>query len=509
MKYERIRNTRRNALWGLMEKLCAILLPFLTRTALIRLLGLGYAGIGGLLTAVLQVLSLAELGLSSAIQFSLYRPLADNDTDKVCALLAFYRKTYRRIGFCVLLLGGALFPLLPRLIAADLPRDVRLWAVYAAYLTHAVTGYFLYPSQKALLLASQRNDTVSRSALLMRAITSLCQISALLLARDYHLFIVFLPLSALGEQLLCARQAKKLFPQYACRGELGQADRTGILEKTKGLLVHRLCGQTRNAFDQLFLSAFFGLTVVGIYGNYFYILQSVRSLLDVITFSMSAGVGNSVALDSPEKNYHDLCVFTFLYECLCGVCTVCLLCLYQPFMTLWCGEKALFSTDVVIAFCVYFYVWTMGDIKSQYADARGLWWKNRWRTVCEALCNLVLNALLLRWLGVFGIVIATGISILLVGFPWSVRILFRDYFPGRSPFRYMADHLLYAAVTALSCCAAWLLCAQISLPGVPGLLLRVPVCLLCPGVLYFLCYRRTVRFREGMAFLRRALSPRV
>ena len=509
MKYDRIKNTRRNALWGFLEKGCGILLPFLVRTALIHRLGMAYAGVGGVFTSVLQVLSLAELGLGSAVVYSLYRPLAEDDTGKICALLRFYRNMYRALGTAVLVLGVVLFPFLPRITGADLPPDVALGWVYGAYLLHAAAGYFVFPERKALLQSAQRTDAVSRAALLMRLFSFAGQMAALLLSRNYHAYILFLPLSALGDQLLCAFAAKRLYPSYICRGSLDASSRRDILEKTKGLFVHRLLGQTRNAADQLFVSAFFGLTAVGMYGNYFYILQSVRSLLDVITFSMSAGVGNSAVSESAEKNYRDLNTFTFLYEALCAVCAACLLCLYQPFMLLWCGENALFSLDTVIAFCVYFYVWTMGDIKSQYADARGLWWKNRFRTACEALANIALNALLARWLGVFGIVIATAISILLVGFPWSTMILFRDFFPGRSPWRYMADQALYALLAAAGCALSFVLCGLIPTGGIGGLLLRLPVCALCPALLWVVCFFGTSRFREAVSFLRRALSRQI
>ena len=504
MKYDRVQNTRRNARWGFLEKGAALLLPFLVRTALIRRLGLGYAGIGGLFTSALQILSLAELGLSSAVVHSLYAPLAQNDTDKICALLRYYRKAYRWVGLIVILLGAALFSFLPWLMADGLPRDVSLLWVYGAYLAHAALGYFVFPERRALLLAAQRRDVISRVSLLIRFAAFAGQMAALLLSRNYHFYILFLPLSALGDQLLCAREAKRIFPQYVCRGVLDDGARGEIIQKTKGLFVHRLLGQSRNAFDQLFVSAFFGLVAVGMYGNYFYILQSVRGLLDVITASMSAGVGNSVAMDSAGKNYRDFCTFTFLYEALCGVCAACLMCLYQPFMALWCGRDALFSTEIAVAFCVYFYVWTMGDIKSQYSDARGLWWKNRFRTLCEAVSNIVLNALLARWLGVFGIVIATALSILLVGFPWSTILLFRDFFPNQSPGRYMADQGLYALTAAAACAASWLLCGLIPAEGIGGLLLRLIVCVLCSAGLYCVCFCKTVRFRQAVSFLRRA-----
>lgn len=505
MKYDRVGNTRRNALWGLTEKLLSILLPFLTRTALIYLLGMAYAGVSGLFTSILQLLNLAELGLGNAVVYCLYKPLAQDDTETVRALLRFYRNACRVVGLVMIGAGLALLPFLNALIQGDAPEGLRLPLVFAAYLLHSAVGYFVYPERKALLSALHHQDVLSRALLTARLLTAAFQIAALLLTRNYHLFIWALPLSALTDSLFCAFWVKQHAPGYAPTGQISPALRKTIVEKIKGLLIHRVCGSTRNAFDSLFLSAYVGLTAVGMYGNYFYILTSVRGLLDVLTVSMSAGIGNSVAAESVEKNRRDLHNFSFLYACLCGWCTACLLCLYQPFMTLWCGPENLLDTGAALAFCVYFYVWTLGDIKSQYADARGLWWKDRYRSLCEALCNLLLNWALVRFFGVTGVVLATAISILFVGYPWSLRVLFDDYF-GRTHLRaYLRDQGLFALVTMGVCLVSWLLCAWIPIKGFGGLLLKAAVCLIVPPGLYLLCYGKTAYARQARPLVRALL----
>ena len=508
MKYERIRGARRNALWGLTEKLLALALPFLTRTALIHTLGLSYGGLGGLFSSILQLLSLGELGLSSAIIFSLYKPLAENDDDDVCALMHFYRRAYRFIGLGVLGAGLLVIPFLRSLIRADIPPGLPVGAVYTAYLANACVGYFVFPECRALLAAAHRQDAISKSALAARLLCCLTQLAALLLCRSYALYVVMLPLSSLADGLICAHCARQAYPCFRCRGSITPEKKRDIAEKIKGLFIHRLCGGTRNALDSIFISAFLGLNVVGIYGNYYYILYAVRGLLDAVTQGMSAGIGNSVAVESAEKNRRDLMNFTFLYQWLCGFCTVCLLTLYLPFMRLWMGEGRMFDHGAVIAFCVYFYVWTMGDIKSQYADARGIWWKDRWRTLTEALCNVLLNWLLIRSFGVVGVVLATAVSILLVGFPWSARILFKDYFGLRSLPGYFGAQLLFVLVTAAACCLTRWASTLLPWEGVGGLCANILLCLVLPNLIFFLCYWKTPYFRRALPLIRSILGRR-
>ncbi len=508
MKYERIRGARRNALWGLTEKLLALAFPFLTRTVLIDALGLSYGGVGGLFSSILQVLSLAEMGLCSAIIFSLYKPLAENDDAAVCALMGFYRRAYRFIGLGVLGLGLLVLPFLRLLIRADIPPGLNVGAAYAVYLANACMGYFVFPECRALLSAAHRQDAISRSALAARLLCCFSQIAFLLLARSFFLYAVMLPLSSLADGLICAHYARRAYPRFRCRGGITAEKKQEIAQKIRGLFIHRLCGSTRNALDSIFISAFLGLTQVGLYGNYFYILYAVRGMLDALTQGMSAGVGNSVAVESAEKNLRDLRNLTFLYQWVCGFCTVCLLVLYQPFMRLWMGEGRMFGSGAVIAFSVYFYVWTMGDIKSQYADARGIWWKDRKRALAEALCNVALNYVMVRLFGVVGVILATAISILLVGFPWSAYILFKDYFGLPHLPGYLGAQLQFALVTALACCLTWRASALLPRTGFAGLSANILLCLLLPNLVYFLCYWKTPYFRRALPLIRSILGRR-
>ena len=506
MKYERVRNTRRNAVWGLLEKLLSLLLPFLARTALINTLGLSYSGVGGLFSSILQLLSLAEMGLCSAVIFSMYKPLAENDGDAVRALMHFYRKAYRRIGFGILGAGLMIAPFLHLLVKGDYPPGLHLAAVYTVYLSNACVSYFVFPECRALLSAVHRHDVLSKSAMGARIACCSLQLAALLLAQSFVLYVVMLPLSTLADGLICAFCARRSYPEFRCRGDIPVEKKRDIREKIKGLLVHRVCGSTRNSFDSIFISAFLGLAQVGIYGNYYYILYAVRGMLDAVTQSMSAGVGNSVAVESVEKNWRDLMNLTFLYQWVCGFCTVCLLVLYQPFMRLWMGADRMFGDGAVIAFSIYFYVWTLGDIKSQYADARGIWWKDRVRALTEALCNVLLNWVLVRTFGVVGVILATAVSILLVGFPWSVRILFKDYFGLCRLREYLSAQALFAFVTALSCCLTWYASTLLPWEGFMGLAAKFLLCLALPNLIYFLCYWKTPYFRGAQPLIRSILK---
>lgn len=198
-------------------------------------------------------------------------------------------------------------------------------------------------------------------------------------------------------------------------------------------------------------------------------------------------------------------MFTFLYEWICGWCTVCLLCLYQSFMIIWVGEKNIFPLNCVIGLCFYFYVWTAGDMRSQYTDATGLWYKEKKRAVAETVANVLLNYFLVVNFGVSGIVVATAISIVVVGLPWSNKIIFDNYFKKQSCMKYMSTQLVYAVMTLISCFVTFFVCEQVQVVGILGLMIKGIICVILPNVLYLVMSFKMPIAREALGFVKNNL----
>ena len=130
MKIERTKNATKNIFFGWILKLYQIIVPFIMRTALIYFLGIEYLGLNSLFSSVLQVLNLVELGVGSAMVFSMYKPIAEDDNEKICALMRLYKIYYRIIGAVILIMGILLCPVIPYLIKSDLPSDMNIYILY-------------------------------------------------------------------------------------------------------------------------------------------------------------------------------------------------------------------------------------------------------------------------------------------------------------------------------------------------------------------------------------------
>ena len=509
MNNDRTLNSLKNSFFGCINKAVNILLPFLVRTVIIYSLGMDYAGLSNLFSSILQVLNLAELGISSAVVYCMYKPMAEGDNDLLCALLGYMRKLYFVIGLVVAFLGLCLMPFVRYFINGSIPDDINIYILYGIYLIYTIIGYFFYAYKSTLLSAGQKIGIISKINTGIIILQSISQIVVVFILKNYYIFLIILPLFAVVNNFWISYAVDKEFPNIICRNQLPDLLKKDIRVRVKGLFITRICNTTRNAFDSIFISAFLGLKVVGIYGNYYYIMSAIVSVMSVITTSITASVGNSIVAESVEKNYHDMIRLNFLYNWIVGFATCCLLIIYQPFMRLWMGEKGMFSFGVVILICVYFYFLNIGSIRAVYHDAAGLWWEARYRAIFEALLNLVLNYILTKTLGVRGTILGTLITLVIINYLYGTQIVFKYYFVGISSKEYFKHNFFYMLATVLGCAVTLFVSSIVcNLPLVLDIIVKFVICTLIFNTIYFFCFRKSNNFEE-CKFLMISIKQRI
>lgn len=501
MKLERTKNTARNAAYGYLSRLILMIFPFLTRGLFIRLLGSEYLGLNGLFSSILTVLNMSELGFSSAIVVHMYRAIAADDGKTINALLNYYRRIYHIVGTVILCAGCAVIPFLPRLIRGSYPADINLTAVYLVFLLDTVLSYFLFAHYNSLLSAFQRDDLITKVNLLVKLLMYALQIGILLVVRNFYVYLLIMPLCTVARNLITCFAARRAFPEYMPAGKLPKSTTEDIGTMVKGAMIGRVAAVCRNSFDSVFISMFLGLTATAIYGNYYYIMNTISCLLLVLTGAATGGAGNSVALESQEKNHADMMRMNFLYMWAAGWCAICMLCLYQPFMKLWAGEQMLLPVPTMVLFCVYLYVLKNGDVMSIYSGTRGLFWEQRYITIAEAVGNITLNYFLGKYFGITGILLATIITMLGINFLCGSRVIFQHYFTHFSANQYILWHLKRGAVTLAVGAVTYWVCGFVTISGIPGLIVTGLICVVLPNLLFFLIYRKTPSYQEAVPWV--------
>jgi len=508
MRLERSKNALRNTAVEYLSKLILLFFPFVTRGIFTRYLGAEYLGINGLFSSILMVLNMTELGFSSAIAVHMYRAIASDDAVAINALLNYYKKIYHMVGVIILSVGCALIPFLPRLIKGSYPSNINLTVVYLVFLFDTTISYFLFAYYSSLISAFQRADLLTGVNIVVKIIMYAIQIGLLLIAHNYYAYLVIMPVCTVLNNVGSYYIAKKYFPQYTPLGVIPKEVKNDVVQKVKGAVIGKVAYVFRNAFDSIFISAFLGLTATAIYGNYYYILNTISSFLSVIPGAATGGAGNSIAMESQEKNYEDMNRMDFLYMWIAGWCMTCMLCLYQPVMTMWMGRHMLLPMPTVILFCAYLYIMKIGDVRAIYSGAKGLYWESRHVTIAEAIANITLNYFLGKYFNIAGIMWATIISMFFINFLWGCRIVFKYYFTDFSANAYVLRHVRYGAVSAAIAAITYGVCSFVKFPGLMGLIAIGIICVILPNVLYVAVYHKTKIYIDAVPWIIEKL-PRV
>ncbi len=503
---ERGENAIRNIIWGMVYTVIHFILPLLSRMLILQVMGKLYLGVGSLFSSILGMLSLAELGFSAAITYSMYRPVAEGDTEKVCALLNFYRKCYRVIGCVILIAGLAIMPFIKYLINGEYPTDINLYLVYFLYLINTVASYLLFAYRRPLLQANQRNDVESKVATVTMFLQNIGQIAVLVVFRNYYLFVFVMVVTTLSSNLMIGWQTTRMYPMYVCQGSIDGTDYIGLKKQVGGLFLRRLGDVVLGSVDNIVISAFLGLGMVAMYGNYYCITMALFTVNGVVSTALIGAFGNIVAKESQEFQYKEFRVMNLLYVMLIAFLALCYLCLVQPFMKLWVGADMVFDQYTTILFVAYFFFYKWCDMPWILQEASGIWWETRFVPLIAAIVNVTLNLILVQFIGIQGILLSTIISIIFVYNVGYIGIVFRICF-GKvaSCVEYVFRQICYLLVAVIDMSVCMWLCRFGPQEGIKCLVYRGGICLIIgiPGLL--LGASRFSEFDEAVSYAKRLL----
>lgn len=483
----RTKNTIRNILFGSLNKIVAIMLPFVIRTIIIYKLGSEYLGIGSLFTSILQVLSVTELGFATAISYTMYGPVARGELERIKESVVLLRSIYKIVGFVILLIGLIITPFLHLLIKGDIPNGLNVYVLFLTYLSNTVMSYLFVGYKNSILSVYQRHDLISKTGIVVEISKNAIQILVLLVTANYYLYAIVIPISTLCSNIIIGKLADKYYPELKINSRFSLKGIKGIGKQIGGIAIGRISLMCRNSFDSIIISAVLGLTTVAVYSNYYLIFSSVGGFISIILISMSASVGNSLATKSIEQNESEHLKFDMFYEIIVCFCTICLFSLYQPFMELWVGQELSFPFFTMTLFCIYFYINNLAQIRAVYSEAAGLWWHFKYLTIGEMIANLLLNIGLGIRYGVNGILFATIITAFFGSFVGCSYITYKHLFK-TSPVRYFRNNMVYAIVAVVGCVLVSKVVGFINMKGFIGFFLKSSLCVLSSAIYLGIVY---------------------
>lgn len=504
----RIQNISNNFIWSSANALTTTLFPFIVRSLLIREIGIEYSGVNNLFASVFQVLSVAELGIGSAVVFYLYSAVGQKDVLRTRYLLRLLRRIYRIIGCVIAAAGLILFPMVPYLVKGKAyPAGLNLYVIFTIYIIDTAYGYLTTGYRTVLLQANQRTDLTERAGVCAGVCMYVLQIGAILLLRSYYVYSFLLLLSPVMNTVITSVMARKryaeLLPDADSKGEYVPEPgfRREFVIKMLSIALAKVRNISRNSFDSIVISAFLGLSLLAMYQNYYQIMLVPITALSILHRSVAPVLGNAVALESAETNYRALTIYSFIQHGVVAVCTSCLLNLYQPFIKLWVGEEYLLPVGMVILFCIYFYLMGLVDISELLKETTGIWNQERFLAIVEAAANLILNLVLVLFLGVAGVILATIVTVALINLPVEFISIFHKYFK-KNGLQYIKLQAGYTMMLLVTSACSYAVCRLIPEDGILWFGLRLFAAVMVPAALLWLRYRKS----EEMVSVRELLT---
>ncbi len=409
----RLNDARKNATWSVVSNVVSSLLHFLNRTIFIYTIGEVYLGINGLFTNIISLLSLTELGIWSAISFSLYKPLAEKDNEKIKSLMAFYRSAYRVIAAIVFLLGVALMPFLKYMMKGG--EDVEhVYFIFFMFLITTVSSY-LITYKHVLIAADQKNHLIAFWQMFFNIFTFVVQFFVLWLFKDYYLYLILTFLVNIFRYVFFNIKITKLYPLLREKSvePLGDAERETIFNKVKALILHNIGEVCVNQTDNIIISAFIDIVTVGFVSNYYLITNAINGIIKPMFNSVASGLGNLVATESDERVVGVFDAYNYIAFLLYAWVSVALWFLINPFITIWIGSRMLITPSAVYLMIINLYMAGMLVPLANIKSVAGVFEQDKWVPIAQAVINLVVSIVGVQKLGLTGVYIGTFVSSLL------------------------------------------------------------------------------------------------
>ena len=486
-----------NVITGLGGYALNTIIGLVCRMVFTRTLSAEYLGIGGLFTNILSMLSLAELGVGSAIVYALYKPLAVGDKDKIASLVKFYGQCYRVIGAAVGFIGVALVPFLNFLIEEpDIKESIYL--IYGLYLFNSASSYF-FSYRSSLIMAAQQSYIVTAINYAVTVCQSVLQIIWLLATHEYIGYLIIQCVGGFIYNLVISYIAKKKFPYIVSKDikPLEKTERNGLVRNVRALVIWKLSGLLVNSTDNIIITYFSGLVTVGLSSNYTLLSTTLNSLLNQLFNGITASVGNLNAIESREKKLKMFNVINLANFWLFGWAAIGIFVVSTDIVRLMFGASYVLPINIPFVIALNFYMVGMQSAVWTYKNTMGLFRQGRYLLIVTAGINLVCSLWLGKRWGLVGILLATAISRALTNTWYDPYAVFK-YGLKEKISVYYAKYGLYALILTFTGAVCYGICSPFAFSPFVNVISKFLVCCLIPNLIFFLCFRRLDEFQYFM-----------
>lgn len=497
----RTRKSVLNLVVTVITQVCNLLIKFIGRTIFIRFLGVEILGINGLFTNILTLLSLAELGFGNAVIYSMYKPLKENDIDKLSALTMFYKKIYRMIILAVFCIGIAFLPFLDKIVNMENSFD-HLELYYLLFLMDTAFSY-VYIYKQSIINANQKMYVLKIVSFLCQIIQFILQVIVLIFTKSFLLYLCSQIFCTLLNNIICSLIANKNYPYIKEKRELDSDSKKSILKNVKSLFLYKFTGTILNNTDNIYISLLIGTVVVGYYSNYYMVVNSINGIIYLVFSSVIASVGNLMTEDDKKKQNQIFLQLNFLCFMITGLFSIVLYAIFNDFIGLWVGKEFILDNMVVYITIANLYIYDMQIPVWIYRDTTGLFNDAKNATILVAVVNIVLSYFFGIQFGLFGILLATCISRLFIT-SWQQPIVLYKKILKSSSKMFFINKVKYLLFLIALLVPTFFIQSYYLVNNLFDLCVKSFLVVFLYFIFFFLCFHRT---QEFIYFKNKFLNP--
>ncbi len=491
----RINNSIKNTMANTISMISIMLISFITQRFFLENLGTEYLGINGLFTNLITMLSIVELGIGPAIVYSLYKPLADNNINKIKSLLLFYKKAYRLIAVIVLVIGLIILPFVGYIVGEN-NIEISVYLIFGLFLIDSICSY-ISTYKRSILYADQKNYLVSMVHLVATVLLNIIQIVILIATGNYIAYLLIKIFMRLIENITITKIANDRY-KYLKDNDAEELDKESIndiFKKIKGLIFHKIGSFIVLGTDNILISYFIGIATVGLYSNYLLIVSGVASLTRQVFSSNTSSVGNLLVENNKEKTFDIYNKITFINFYISTLATTFLFVLINPFIEIWLGSQYTFGITIVAIMVANFFVGVMRASITLFKEAAGIYHEDRLIPLFESVVNIVASIIFISLFGLSGVFIGTFISTMVLFLYSYPKFVYKKIF-GRSQIEYILNFIKQFAFAFVVVLITYLSANLFSLDNIYIMFgLKILIAFIIPNIIIFLCYFKKEEYK--------------
>lgn len=505
MKSERKKSSFKNMITAVSSNVLTIIVGLVAQAVFIKILGSEYLGLNGLFSNVISMLGIVELGMGSAIIYNMYKPIAEKDHEKIKSLMQFYKKSYRIITLIISIIGIMIIPFIKYIVDIEsVTVGINVYLVYILFLLETICSYIL-SYKRSMLYADQKEYITNIIHMGYTILVNTMQLTFLYFTHDYYLYLIIKVMMRLVENIVISSYVNRRY-SYLLDNNVTKLDsktEKDIFQKIKALFFHKIGTFIVSGTDNIIISKYLGLVTVGLYSNYYMIINAVQTVINHIIQATRASVGNLLVTESKTKQFDIFNKIRFVNFWISCFSSICIFVIMDSFITIWIGYKFVLPTKVLLVLVINFFIVSSRSTYGAFKEAAGIFYEDRFVPIIESLLNIVLSIIFVKKFGLMGVfmgTIASGLVLWCYSYP---KYVYNKLF-GRKISDYIKETIYYFIIFILIAGFTYSLAILISFDNVYlQFISNVLIALIVPNVIMLLLFSKDENFKYFINMIKR------